>query len=233
MTYRERPAPPALAPWLDCIWERQGAGHPVRVLPDGCTDIVWIEGAGTRIVGVSATAYLFALAPGSRVAGARFRPGAGPALLGTTGRALRDSWIPPEVLWPGQGERLAAGLEASTDKAGYLARLVAELAHRALLPDPLVQHAVRRLGGPGIRIASLAAELGVSERQFRRRVQTGVGYSPKRLARVLRLQRALKLAVTADCLATVAAEAGYADQAHFASECRALTGVAPSVLLSR
>ena len=52
MTYREHPAPAALTPWLDCGWERCGVGGaPVRVLPDGCIDIVWTEGRGARVVG--------------------------------------------------------------------------------------------------------------------------------------------------------------------------------------
>ncbi|MEA2191591.1 MAG: hypothetical protein QOI73_1712, partial [Solirubrobacteraceae bacterium] len=59
-----------------------------------------------------------------------------------------------------------------------------------------------------------------------------VGYGPKRLARVLRLARALDGARTGTALALVAAEAGYTDQAHFAHDCRDLAGVAPSALLA-
>jgi AraC-like DNA-binding protein len=42
---------------------------------------------------------------------------------------------------------------------------------------------------------------------------------------VLRLQRALELARRGVPFASVAAEAGYADQPHFAREVRALTGL--------
>jgi AraC-like DNA-binding protein len=52
------------------------------------------------------------------------------------------------------------------------------------------------------------------------------------LARVLRLQRMLALAPWAgDNLARLAAEAGYADHAHLASETVALTGLTPRALL--
>jgi len=57
MTYREHHAPAALAPWLACIWERgDGDGAPVRVVPDGCIDIVWTEGVGAQVVGPNTTA---------------------------------------------------------------------------------------------------------------------------------------------------------------------------------
>jgi AraC-like DNA-binding protein len=48
---------------------------------------------------------------------------------------------------------------------------------------------------------------------------------------VLRLERALGAARGGEELAQAAAGAGYADQAHFAHDCRALAGVPPSALL--
>jgi transcriptional regulator GlxA family with amidase domain len=112
--------------------------------------------------------------------------------------------------------------------------LLAELAPRAAAagaPDALVQAAVARLRH-GAPVHALAGELYVSERQLRRRVGTAVGYGPKRLARVLRLGRALAAARSGEELARVAADAGYADQAHFAGDCRELAGVPPSALLA-
>jgi AraC-like DNA-binding protein len=67
-------------------------------------------------------------------------------------------------------------------------------------------------------------------------VVAAVGYGPKRLARILRLQRALGAATAPHpegrSLARVAAEAGYADQAHFSNECLALAGAPPRDLLA-
>ncbi len=44
--YREQAPPPALAPWALCAWTwRAGpAGRAQRVVPDGCVDLVWIDG---------------------------------------------------------------------------------------------------------------------------------------------------------------------------------------------
>ena len=78
----------------------------------------------------------------------------------------------------------------------------------------------------------MAATLALSERQLRRRCHHLVGYSPTRLARVLRLQRALELARSGVDLARVAHECGYADQAHLSREVRDLAGVPPTRLLA-
>ena len=92
--------------------------------------------------------------------------------------------------------------------------------------------AVARLRDPRARVHALAPELGVSTRQLRRRFESAVGYGPKRLARVLRLERALATARAGQELAWAAVDAGYADQAHFGNDCRALAGISPSMLLN-
>jgi AraC-like DNA-binding protein len=82
-----------------------------------------------------------------------------------------------------------------------------------------------RAGGPaGGSVRDVADRLGLSERQLRRRSLAAFGYGPKTLQRVLRFQRALRLARAGEPLADAAFAAGYADQAHFAHEVRALAG---------
>jgi AraC-like DNA-binding protein len=76
-----------------------------------------------------------------------------------------------------------------------------------------------------VRVADLARELGLSERQLLRRFDDAVGYGPKVLARVLRL-----LELRGDGLAALALQAGYADQAHMSAEARRLTGLTPAEL---
>lgn len=108
-----------------------------------------------------------------------------------------------------------------------MSRLAARLTI-ARPPDLAVQAAVARLADPRQRIHELAADLGLSQRQLRRRFHDAVGYGPKTLQRILRLRRFLALA-DGD-LARAATEAGYADQAHLAHETRQLTGLTPSTL---
>jgi methylphosphotriester-DNA--protein-cysteine methyltransferase len=78
---------------------------------------------------------------------------------------------------------------------------------------------------PGARVAGVAAELGISERQLHRRMLEAVGYGPKMLARVARLRRLM--ALSGDSLASRALDAGYAGQSHMNDEVRRLTGTTP------
>ena len=101
-------------------------------------------------------------------------------------------------------------------------------------PDPLVLAATRRLGFPGSRVDQLAESLGISERQLRRRFHDAVGYGPKTLDRVLRFRRLVEQtgAVSAgeSDLARVAADLGYADQAHMTRDRVRLSGLTPTEL---
>ncbi|WP_405064617.1 helix-turn-helix transcriptional regulator [Kribbella sp. NBC_01505] len=97
--------------------------------------------------------------------------------------------------------------------------------------DRLAQQVFRRVRTEG-GVAGLARGLGISERQLHRRCLAAFGYGPKMLDRVLRMNAALDRARTGRALAEVAAVSGYADQAHFTREVKALTGLAPKTLLA-
>ena len=56
-------------------------------------------------------------------------------------------------------------------------------------PDPAVTRAARLLRDPRARAEDVAAEVGLSLRQLRRRCHDVVGYGPKTLQRVLRFRR--------------------------------------------
>ena len=160
------------------------------------------------------------------------RPGAAPALLGIDAAALCDGRASLAEAWHDDGRRLEQDLDAvaDADRVALLLTALAARARRAATPDALVRAAVDALEHPQTRVTTLAAELGVSARQLRRRFDSAVGYGPKRLGRVLRLQRALAAARDGEELALAAAGAGYADQAHFAHECRELAGVPATAL---
>jgi AraC-like DNA-binding protein len=243
--YRERPPPPALAPYVSCLWDQTiGAGdgayeHPV--LPDGCADIVSING-GLALVGPATTAVTERFAPGSFVVGVRFRTGAAPPLLGVSATELRDQEISLADVWDRAGTTLAnrcADLPGGAEGAERLGVLVDALLHRldnAPAVDPVATGAASILAAhPVPAVADLAGEFDLSERQLRRRIEAAVGYSPRTLARILRFQRFLGAARSSGSvgrdLARLAAETGYADQAHLTRDSRRLAGLPPAVLL--
>jgi AraC-like DNA-binding protein len=220
-TYREFAPPPRLATAIACVWTRHTTAPGAHlVVPDGCIDLVATP-RGLVVAGPDTGPVPTAVHPGETLFGLRFRPGAAAPVLGWPAHELRDRRTPVEELW-GREARPVASLH----------ELLEAVARRdAPPPDPIVRAAVHALAR-GRLVGDLPEELHLSERQLRRRFHASVGYGPKVLARVLRLQRMLALAPgVAGNLARLAAEAGYADHAHMASETVVLTGLAPRALL--
>jgi AraC-like DNA-binding protein len=214
------------------VWTRtvSPAGNTLRILPDGCLDLIWVDG-GLVVVGPDTRAHVAVSAPGARYAAVRFPPGTGPAVLGVPAHELRDLTVPLDALWPaGPVRRLEQRVAEAPDPASAVESLVADRLRDVEGPDPTVR-AVARLLRAGCPVAATAAAVGLSERQLHRRCLPAFGYGPKTLARVLRLDRAVALARGGTPFATVAATAGYADQAHLAREVKALTGVPLGALM--
>ncbi|GHG49831.1 MULTISPECIES: helix-turn-helix domain-containing protein [Amycolatopsis] len=229
--YREVAPPPALADVLACGWHgRTGWARPLRVLPDGCADLVWDGAALTVVVTVGAPLRLWVPASSSRV-GVRLRCGAAAAVLRTAIPEL------PAVthlsdLWGADARRAEEMLAASEDARVQRGVLEGLVARRGGTPDRRVLAAVRALG-TATRTSDVA--VGVSERALRRHFVHAVGAGPKQLHRVRRFQRFLRrldaLAERRTSLARVAADLGYADQSHLGRECRRLSGSSPAALV--
>jgi AraC-like DNA-binding protein len=226
--YRELAPPRGLEAQVACVW-RSGDGA-VRVLPDACVDVVWSHG-GLIVAGPATGPDLAPATPGQPRCGVRFRVGMAGAALGIPAHELRDGAVALAELWGRDARRLEDAVATAADP---LAALVAGLAPRlAEDRDAEVREAVVRLRHADAPIDRLARDVALSERQLRRRFERAVGYGPRTLRRVLRFQRFLALAQRdAPTLARLAADAGYADQAHLARECRELSGLPPSALLA-
>lgn len=78
------------------------------------------------------------------------------------------------------------------------------------------------------RVADLARHVGLTERSLQRLVEQRVGLSPKWLIQRRRLHDAVEaLKAGESSLADMAVRLGYADQAHFTHDFRAVTGMTP------
>jgi len=110
----------------------------------------------------------------------------------------------------------------------------ARAAGRPVAPE--VRQAWRRVVASGgtVPVHALADEVGWSERHLGQRFRAEVGVGPKVAARMARFDRARRrLAARAIAgaplrLADIAADGGYADQAHLAREFGALAGCSPT-----
>ena len=198
-------------------------------------DVIW---NGTRLfVAGPDTLPNWAGAGGTFAVGLRFRPGMAPLFLNVSARELRDQRLDLGLFWSEAAriEEELADCSGLRRAAGVLERRIASRLGGIGEPDPAVEGAavLWAAGGDLAPQAELARHAGLSERQLHRRFRAAVGYGPKRLQRVLRLQ-----AFLAACrdprpsLAELAACVGYADQAHLNRETRALAGLTPARLRS-
>ena len=199
----------------------------VRVLPDGCTDLLWMDGR-VVVAGPDEVAHVHTAATGERVLGLRFHPGVLPTLLGVPAEHLTGRRVPlDEVV---KGERWRPVISPDDDPlalpdpmAGFEHLVRPALSWDVTAPDSwgVVTHALER----GSSVAELARSLGYSERQLSRRCRHHIGYGPAHLRRVLRLQRALALRREGTRPSEAAALAGYADASHLHRDVRDLAGV--------
>ena len=238
-TYREFAPSPPLHALVACRWLRElpadAPADSTLVLPDGCVDLIW-RSERLEVAGLDLKARRSPVRSGTAIAGIRLRPGVAGAVFGMPARELVDVQAPLDDVIGPRGVELAESLgEAEGHEAEYLLleeAVAAAIADRA--PDPLVLAATRRLGFPGSRVDQLAHALGISERQLRRRFHQAVGYGPKTLDRILRFRRLVSQAQAVTDgevdLARLAADLGYADQAHMTRDAVRLTGMPPAQL---
>jgi AraC-like DNA-binding protein len=205
-----------------------GENDPWRPMPD------WIVfGPRTRPV-TSAT-----LAP-IRCATVVFYPDAFALLTGQSPCALQErhepaaDWLPEEwQQWP-DALRARAG-----DEAAQLAWIESWLTPHWLK----ARERWNRSLGESLRnitrrsVAATARTLGLGERHAQRQFRSQVGLTAAQARRLQRMNEAVfalrNPSGTGENLADLAAELGFADQAHMARELRALTGLPPAQLEER
>lgn len=236
--YVEVRPPRALRAFVERFWVHRVAGPPAerRLLPDGRMHLVWIAELGLRVAGPAQAPMSHPRIPEILAIGATFHPGAAPYLLRVRASELVDRRVHVDAIDPVLAREVDDALRAASDPRHAVIALALLLQrHVARLPgapDPAVRHAVALLDGDArATVSGVAAKTYMSERELQRRFVHDVGYAPKTLQRVLRLQRFLEVRTTAG-LAGAAALAGYADQSHLSREARRLTGLTARELLA-
>jgi AraC-like DNA-binding protein len=139
------------------------------------------------------------------------------------------------------GRRLAEQLRQTPswrERFGLLDRFLLRRLAGGPRPSPEVAWAWERLVATGgaLPIGRLAQEVGWSHRHLIASFRRQVGLRPKTAARLLRFDgvgRRLDQARGRPDWARVAAEAGYADQAHLVRDFRQFAGTTPTAFLAR
>ncbi|MFC4159077.1 helix-turn-helix domain-containing protein [Chitinimonas lacunae] len=167
-------------------------------------------------------------------------PGAIHLLTGLDVAAYTDRLVPVEEIFDDAWQAMAKSVYEAPDQASRIARIEAFL-------EPLWQAARTRNGLRatwfqdclnGLSIRAVNSDWSRSVRQLERRIRTWTGLPMVRLRSLQRSEDGFFGAVAAHqanrlSWAEVAAETGFADQAHFCRETRRVTGVSPTELVRK
>ncbi|WP_225845723.1 helix-turn-helix domain-containing protein [Streptomyces sp. HPF1205] len=246
---RRHPPAPELAPYVEFYWNprwdlRGRPDHEQKVLAHPSVHLV-LEDVGPLVYGVQRALFVRVLRGAGQVFGVKFRPGGfRPFTVGPVVDLL-DRTVPAEQLLSARfgadaGARVASLSPAvlALDDLGAMAAL----ADRFLLgllpsltPDPRVAEVAdlvaRITGRPhSFRVDDLARQLGIPVRRLQRLFAQYVGASPKWVLRRARLHEAAARADEGPGVdwAALAADLGYADQAHLTRDFAAAVGTPPA-----
>ena len=253
LSYLEYLPTPSLAPFIRRVWRLTapvGAiGDAQPIVPDGCVELIfhlgdrfrrledreWVTQPRAILVGAVTGPTVVEPSGVADVVGIRLQPWSGRAFLGFPLSEIRGELVQLDEVTPALCSRLLPALEDAPDETRRLATLFDALeAHvtRQAAPDAALRAAVECLTTSQTlpSIADLASSLGRSTRWLQRAFSETLGFGPKMLARITRVQRALRLARIDEraSWAAIAADAGYFDHSHLVRDFKQLVGCTPS-----
>lgn len=250
--YREFRPPDSLRRHVRCLWHLSiegGSGHVETIYPDGCCELIVHRKTPVHAFSLAAgwrqqERCLFAAQQRSAIRltahedadciGVRLQPAASAVLVRTPLAGLRDRVMDLSAIDEEFSRRYYAAAKQADIEASLAAICALLEEHLPAWPiDERIEQAVGRLEAceGSCPIAPLADASGMSERSFQSAFKAQVGLSAKEFARILRLQATVRmLDAGARSMADLAAERGFADQAHATREVRRVTGTTPARL---
>ena len=259
MDYRSYTPSADLSAVVKCHWTLQVpaemSGSRQRILPDGCVDMVFIFGDDIRRLAPDGT---HVLQPRSMVLGqiteafdveptgavdsfaVRFYPHGFGCLVTLPLNELANRETPLERVF---GTAEANALEQALLHAASTPEritIVEDFLRERLQRGPVIDRVIQETVDILLRTKGTTAvgDIVHGDRTDRRRLERlfnrKVGVGPKQLAKVIRLQAALRnmLDGSEASLTRIAYESDYFDQAHFSKDFKEFTGVSPKVFLN-
>ena len=230
-----------LAPFVDFFWIirwdlRGQPAHEQTILPHPNVNLAF-EASGAGIYGVDTKLFVRVLTGQGQALGVRFRAGCFRPFWQAPISQLSDRVVPAARLFGPRAERtrqaiMRAGADADAEMVAH-----AEALLWSVLPelDPAAEQAatlVARITDDPVlrRVDQLSAASGMSARSLQRLFADYVGVGPKWVMRRARLHEAAARADSGEPIdwAGLAADLGYADQAHLTRDFTATIGVPPA-----
>jgi AraC-like DNA-binding protein len=254
-----RPRQP-LARYIDYFgyWQRDsGEPHKSRALPRGAATIIVDVGGRQRvdfyaadgrtrldvspafIAGAGTASYVTQIDATQSVLTIHFRPAGALPFTGIPLGELENSCIGLADLWGHRGTALHEQLVAARTAAQRVALVESFLLSRMRRHDREPHRNVMAVLGaveddPSMRVSNARELAELSPKRLTAAFRAEVGLAPKAYLRVRRLQAALRRLDTGRARgATIAADLGYFDQAHFVREFRSFTAMTPTEYSNR
>jgi len=186
--------------------------------------------SGAVVAGPHARSVVIDTRAQCRLAAVEFRNGGASRFFEMPMTDISDQVVEIQDLWRRDGALLRERLlDAPSPYAKLCVLEKALVEHLRLRFDPAIPYAMTALRG-GAPVSAIAIGLGLSPRTLERRFRFQVGITPKRFARVARLQRVLRAARRSarPDWSRLAAEHGFTDQAHLIHDFRDLADIKPS-----
>lgn len=251
--YHERRTHPALLPYLGDLIGYEYLGEPPelhRGLPSQYLTIVitldeplglaWadqpVEKFSAMASGLHSSAVRIGGSPNRSGMQLALTPAGSRALFGLPSGELAATTVNLDELVGRTALELSDRLRSTSDwerRFDVLQEVFLEACRDEPAPEPRAElsWAWRRLceTAGGVGVAELAREVGWSRRHLSERFRAEFGLPPKVAARILRFEQAVSLLKRRPRtkLADLAADLGYADQAHLTREWHALAGCSP------
>lgn len=234
-TYTQYIPTPCSQRFIEAFWT-VSASVPtlLRILPDGCNDLIIHYSAHApkvTLVGPMTRPDKSWAKPGEYFVGIRLQPGVLLRQSCTNLSQVRDQHI---LASEGVSRDLLALLYRPNFSEGNLLDSLEHWAQTQArqdqwISDSAVDDALCRIQeNPLLPVQSLYHDFPLSSRALERRFLKMVGITPKFYARVLRQQLAARrLSESVVSMAGLAQDLGYADQAHFIRDFKALAGLTP------
>jgi AraC-like DNA-binding protein len=231
---------PTLAPFVDFCWIlrwdlRGRPPHEQTILPHPNVNLGF-EASGAGIYGVDPRLFTRSLDGQGRALGIRFRPGGFRPFWGAPVSLLTGRVVPAARVFgtAAEGTRKLI-MDAAADDAQMVGHAETLLLSVLPDPDPAAEQAAALaaliIGDPALRrVDQLAQAAGLTLRTLQRLFADYVGVSPKWVMRRSRLHEAAQRADSGEPVdwAQLAADLGYADQAHLTRDFTATLGVSPA-----
>lgn len=246
-------SPPAhLQKFVKYLWVIEGtasvqAPYHHRALVDGCTQLLFEYRGGfqrlqqngqqsprlkSALVAQTTTSLIYRITEDFSLFGICLYPFSIPYLMGIDGRDFIDGCFAPGEVFGGSMPDLEQAMLQADRHDGRLA-LTEELFRPYLnrMPDsePTIFAILRDMfqAQKPDALNDLVHPETISSRHLQRQCKRYTGFTPKQLARILRMQLTLSEG-SSQSLSGIAADGSYYDQSHFTNEFRVLAGTTPN-----